>query len=119
MPVNYTVEIKTARMTATRDVLANGTLEILDGASVLVTFGLSAAGGTIDGDTWTLVFDSDTAPAAAVGDADGAQIKDSTGSLRVTGLTVGQGSGDISLNTTSMNVGQSVQITYATIQHAP
>ena len=48
MPVSYTTAIKTARMTATRDYHANGTVEILTAAdAVLATFGLDAAGGTV------------------------------------------------------------------------
>jgi hypothetical protein len=118
MAVNYNVAVKTDRITATRDYFANGTLEILDGSTVLATFGLSADGGTISGDTWTLVFDASTVTAGATGVADGAQIKNSGGTAGITGLTVGTGGSDINLDNTSINSGQDVTLSSATIQHA-
>lgn len=118
MAVVYDVAVKTDRITATRDYFADGTLEILDGATVLATFGLDAAGGTIATDTWTLVFDASTVTASATGTADGAQIKDSGGNAHLTGLTVGTSGSDINLNTTSISSGDDVELTAATIQHA-
>lgn len=115
---NYTTAIKTARMTATRDLLANGTLEILDGATVLAVFGLSATGGTISNDTWTLALDAGTVSATDTGVADGAQIKDSGGTAQITGLTVGMSGSDINLDNTSINTGQDVTLSSASIQHA-
>lgn len=54
MAVTYATAVKTARMTATRDHFADGTLEILDASNnVLVTFGLSASGGTVTNDVTT------------------------------------------------------------------
>lgn len=119
MAVTYSTATKTVRMTATRDDLADGTLEIMTSAdAVLVTFGLSATGGTVSGDTWTLAFDNATVAAAAAGTAAKAQIKDSGGTAQITGLTVGQGSGDISLDNTNIQSGQNVTLSSATIQHA-
>ena len=118
MAVTYTTAVKTDRITATRDYFANGTLEILDGATVLATFGLSASGGTIATDTWTLVFDASTVAAGATGVADGAQIKNSVGTAGITGLTVGTAGSDINLDNTSINSGQDVTLSSATIQHA-
>lgn len=119
MAVNYNVAVKTDRMTTTRDYFANGTLEILDGASVLATFGLSASGGTIATDTWTLVFDNGTVTAGASGTADGAQIKNSGGDAHLTGLTVGTSGSDINLDNVSITSGQDVTLSSATLQHAP
>lgn len=120
MAVNYTTAVKTARITATRDELANGTLEIgTSGMStVLATFGLSASGGTISTDTWTLVFDASTVSASATGTAAAARIKDSGGTAEITGLTVGTSGTDIVLDNTSITSGQDVSLTSATIQHA-
>lgn len=119
MAVTYTTAMKTDRMTATRDLVADGTLEILTAAdAVLVTFGLSVAGGTVTGDTWTLTFDASTVAATATGTAAKAQVKDSVGTAQITGLTVGEGTGDVSLDNTDINNGQNVELTSATIQHA-
>jgi hypothetical protein len=119
MAVTYTTAVKTSRMTATRDYHANGTLEILTAAdAVLATFGLDAAGGTVAGAVWTLVFDASTVTASGTGTAAKAQIKNSGGTAGVTGLTVGTSGSDINLNSTSITSGQDVSLTSATITHA-
>jgi hypothetical protein len=106
-------------MTATRDQVANGTLEILTAAdAVLATFGLDAVGGTISGAVWTLVFDASSVTAGASGTAAKAQIKNSGGTALITGLTVGTSGSDINLNNTSINSGQTVTLSSATITHA-
>lgn len=122
MAVNYTAAVKTARITATRDYFANGTLEIQDGAgNPLVVFGLSVSGGTIAGDTWTLVFDATTVAATAGSNtvATQAVIKNSGGTVGVSGLTVGTSGTDVILNATAITAGQNVTIsTTAPLQHA-
>lgn len=119
MAVTYATAVKTDRITATRDYFANGTLEILTAAdALLATFGLSASGGSISTDTWTLAFDASTVTASGTGTASKAQIKDSLGNAHLTGLTVGTGSEDIVLDNTSINSGQDVTLSSATIQHA-
>lgn len=119
MAVTYTTAVKTDRMTATRDKVANGTLEIMTAANaVLATFGLSAAGGSISGVVWTLAFDAGTVQATAAGTAAKAQIKDSGGTAQITGLTVGTSGSDINLDNTSINTGQNVSLSSATITHA-
>lgn len=119
MAVTYTTAAKTARITATRDYHANGTLEILTAADVvLATFGLDAAGGTIAGAVWTLVFDASSVTAGGTGTAAKAQIKNSGGTVGISGLTVGTSGSDINLNNTSINSGQTVTLSSATITHA-
>ena len=123
MAVTYTTAVKTARITATRDHFANGTLEILAADdTVLAIFGLSASGGTIATDTWTLVFDNATVTgesgAGAGTDATKAQIKTSGGTADLTGLTVGTSGADINLNNVNIADGQNVTLSSATIQHA-
>lgn len=120
MAVTYTVAVKTDRITATRDYFANGTLEIgtTGMATVLATFGLDAAGGTISGDTWTLVFDASTVAAGATGTAAEAQIKNSVAAVGISGLTVGTSATDVVLDNTSIASGQNVTLSSATIQHA-
>jgi len=118
MAVTYSTAVKTDRMTTTRDYFANGTLELLDGATVLATFGLSASGGSVSTDTWTLAFDDDTVAAGATGTADGAQVKTSGGTVGISGLTVGTSGTDIVIVNTSIVVGQSVQAGTITFQHS-
>ena len=120
MAVTYTTAMKTARITATRDNVANGTLEILhsDGTTVLATFGLDATAGTISGAVWTLVFDASTVVASASGTATTARIKTSGGTANITGLTCGAGSGDVNLNTVTIGSGANVTLSSATITHA-
>lgn len=119
MAVTYNAAVKTARITATRDHFANGTLEILTAAdAVLVTFGLDADAGSIAGGVWTLEFDAGTVAASGTGTAAKAQIKTSGGSAHLTGLTVGTSATDVVLNNTSIATGQDVTLTSATITHA-
>lgn len=119
MAIVYSADIKTARMTATMDACANGTLEIQTASdAVLVTLGLDAAGGSVTGDAWTLAFDAATVEATGAGTAAKAVIKDSGGNVEVSGLTVGTSGSDINLVNTNIAVGQDVGLTSAVITHA-
>lgn len=119
MSLTYGLPVKTARMTATRDHFANGTLEIgtLNMGTVLATFTLSASGGTVTNDKWTLGFVNTTVSTSAAGIAANARLKTSGGSVDISGLTVGV-SCDIVIDTTSLKSGQNVTVTSATITHA-
>jgi hypothetical protein len=120
MPVTYNAAVKIDRMTATRDYFADGTLEIQTSAdAVLATFNLTLAGGTISGAVWTLAFDASTVAAGATGTAAKAVVKNSAGAAHLTGLTVGTSGADINLDNTSLNSGQNVTLSSATITHAP
>lgn len=120
MAVIYNTAVKTSRMTATRDYFANGTLEILSAADVvLATFGLSASGGSVASGVWTLVFDNSTVAASATGIATKARIKNSGGDAHITGLTVGTTSSyDINLNSVNFTSGFNVTLTSASIAHS-
>ena len=123
MTVTYTDTVKADRMTATRDAVANGTLEILAADdTVLAIFGLSASGGSIVDDVWTLTFDATTVQgetgAGAGTDATKAQIKDSGGTVQISGLTVGEGSEDIVFDNSNIADGQDVTLSSATVTHA-
>ena len=120
MAVTYTAAVKTDRMTATMNKVANGTLEIgtTGMASVLATFGLSVSGGSVANGVWTLAFDASTVAATAAGTAAAARIKDSGGTAQITGLTVGTSGSDINLDNTSIASGQNVSLSTATITHA-
>ena len=120
MPVTYSTGAKNLRMTATRDACADGTLEILTSAdAVLASIGLSTAGGTVTGGVWTLTFDG-SATATAAGTAAKARIKNASGTVVVSDLTVSAtgGSGDVKLDNTSIASGQTVSPGSFTLTHA-
>jgi hypothetical protein len=119
MAVNYNNAVKTARMTATRDYFAGGTLEIQDGSgTALAVFALTGTGGSISGTVWTIAFNASTVAAGAAGTAAQAVIKNSGGNAHLTGLTVGTSGSDITIDNTSINSGQNVTLSSATITHA-
>lgn len=120
MPVAYTNNVKVTRMTATRDFFAGGTLEILTAADVvLAVFTLTAGGGTVAGaGVWTLAFVASSVSAIAGGVATKAQLKNSGGSVHLTGLTVGTTASDINLNNVNIVNGQLVDLPSATITHS-
>lgn len=123
MAVIYDNTVKAARMTATRDAVADGTLELLSaGDVVLAVFGLSATGGSVTNGVWTLAFDASTVQGAAGAaggvDATKAQIKNSGGTARITGLTVGTIGTDIVLDNNNIDQGQNVTLSSATVTHA-
>lgn len=119
MAFNIDNTTKNDVLTAIRDRVANGTLEIgTSGMSTVVaTFGLSASGGSIASQVWTLEFDASPVQAGASGTVAAAQIKDSGGTVRVSGLTVGTSSADIVLDGLAVNSGQDVALTSATVTH--
>jgi len=104
-------------MAATRDALVGGKLEIIGGA-VLAALNITNVGGSVAGDTWTLAFDNSTVAGLTGGTASSADIKDRTGAVQVSGLTVGLTNADITLDNLSISKGQSVTISLATIKHA-
>jgi len=124
MFITYAMAVKTARMTATRDHFANGSIDIMAANdTVLATFGLSASGGTISNDTWTLAVDAatvqgeDEAGAGTV--ATKADIKTSGGAANIPGLTVGpastawQGSSAVVLGQVQSNGGNLYEVVTA------
>lgn len=120
MPMTYSTGAKNARMTAVRDLCADGSLEILTSAdAVLASIGLSTAGGTVTGGVWTLTFDS-AATATAAGTAAKARIKNASGTVVVSDLTVSAtgGSGDVKLDNTSIASGQTISVSSFTVNHA-
>ena len=119
MPVTYSVGAKNARMTAVRDLCADGTLELLTSTdTVLLSLGLSTAGGSVTGGVWTVTFDG-AAQATAAGTAAKARIKAASGTVVVDGLTVNTTGGNdvVKLDNTSIATGQSVNPNAVTIAH--
>lgn len=124
MAVTYETVVKTARMNAVVTQIDEGTgagkLKIRDGSNnVLATFTLADPCGTVSGTVLTFDFDPDiSATAGATGTATNAIITDSDDETKISGLTVGVGTGDIQLDSTSITSGQTVTITAGTITHA-
>ena len=126
MAVTYSTAAKTARLNAVVTQIdagaGPGTLEIgtTGMASVLAILTLADPCGTVSGDVLTFDFDPDISDTSAdnTGTAAAARIKDSNGTVIISGLTVGTSGTDIILDSVSITAGQSVTLTTGTITHA-
>jgi hypothetical protein len=125
MAVVYSNSVKDARMNvvlAAIDAQTNpGTLEICTAAygQVLAVLTLAKPSFSEAAQALTLLGVPLTNPSAAAGGAAAlAQIKDGSGTVVVSGLVVGVGTGEIQLVSTAIVVGQAVQITGGTLQHS-
>lgn len=124
MTISYPTAVKTSRMTAVRDHIDGGVgagkLEIgtTGMAAVLATFTLNDPSGTISTDALTLSGMPKTVAASASGTAAAARIRDSADTDVITGLSVGTSGTDVIIDNTSINAGQNVTISSATITHA-
>ncbi len=121
MAMTYSTALKTARMNAIVSIAGAGAkLEIGTAgmATVLASFTFGSVIGTVSGDTLTFsgLPLSDTS-ADATGTAAEARIRTSGNVDIITGLTVSSTSGNIILDNTSINAGQTVNLTSGTIQH--
>lgn len=118
--ITYSTEVKTARMTATRDEVAGGTIEIRDSTdAVLVVYDLTTEGGTVTGDTWSVGVDASGVAATASGTADHAVIKDATDAIQITGLDVGisESGAIVIIDSLSISEGQTITFVSGSIQH--
>jgi hypothetical protein len=122
MAVTYTNAVKQARLTAVVTQIGSaGKLEIGTSgmASVLATITLDSTAGTAaDGLLTFSGFPKSDTNAAGTGVAAAARIRTSGNTDIVTGLTVGTSGADIILDNTSINAGQTVTLSSATITHA-
>lgn len=126
MAVTYSTAVKTARMQAVIDQIdagaGAGTLEIgtTGMGTVLAVLTLADPSGTASAGVLTFDFDPDISDtsANATGTAAEARIKDSNGTVVISGLTVGTSGTDIVLDSTSITTGQTVTLTTGTITHA-
>ena len=130
MPVIYSAATKTARMQAVADeidggvIVAGGTLEIgtTAFAAVIAIFTLTDPCGTVSGNVLTFDFDPDlsTVGVGGGGTAAVARIKDSDGTIVVSGLTVTAtgGGGDIELDNLSIATDQVVNLATGALTHA-
>ena len=124
MSVIYSATTRTARMTAVETALDGGTgaatLEIgtTGMASILVTFTLSDPAGTVSGDVLTASTMPKSATAGNSGTAAEARLKESGGTVIVSGLTVGTvGTNVIISPTTTITSGQTCNLTALTLTH--
>jgi len=126
MAVTYSTAAKAARMTAVVNQIdagaGAGTLEIgtTGMASVLAVLTLADPCGTVSGAVLTFDFDPDISDTSAnnTGTAAEARIKDSDGTVIISGLTVSTSGADINLDSVSITTGQTVTLTTGTITHA-
>lgn len=121
MAMTYSTALKTARMNAIVSIAGSGAkLEIGTAGmtTILASFTFGSVIGTVSGDTLTFsgLPLSDTS-ADATGTAAEARIRTSGNVDIITGLTVSSTSGNIILDNTSINAGQTVNLTSGTIQH--
>ena len=127
MAVTYTTAVKTARMQAVASAIDGGAgagkliIGTTGMAAALATLTLVDPCGAVANGVLTLDFDPDiSATATGTGAAAAAKIVTSADVDVITGLTVtatGAG-GDITLDNTSINAGQTVTITAGTLTHA-
>ena len=125
MSVIYNAALKTTRMTSVLTAIdagaGPGILEIgtTGMATLLAEFTLADPSGTVAGSVLTFDFDPDISDtsANATGTAAAAQIKDSTGTVVVSGMTVGTSGTDVIIDSVSITAGQTVTLTTGSITH--
>lgn len=125
MAVIYNAATRTARMNeivtavdagAGAGVLVIGTASM---AADLVSFTLAGTSGTVSGDVLTFAFAASPADAtaSATGTAAAAEIRTSTGTVIVSGLTVATSGANVTIDNTSIVSGQTVRCTAAALTH--
>lgn len=123
MAVTYRASLKTTRMTDVKTDIdsggAAGTIEIGTSGmgTVLAVLPLSYPCGTVSGDTLTFGTITADSSADATGTAAEARIKNSAGTVIVSGLTVSTSGANVNLTSTSVVTGGNVAITSGTITH--
>jgi hypothetical protein len=124
MPVIYDNTMKAARLTGGKDAVVNGTLELMSAAdAVLAIFTLNGTAGSVTNAVWTLGFASTASTGEAAAGAGTnitkARIKNSGGTVRITGLTVGLTGADIIVDNVNIAEDQAINLVGAqTITHA-
>jgi len=121
MSVSYSTALKNDRLTAVVTKLGNAAyMEICTAgyASVLATIPLANPVGAVSAGVLTLTTPASDSSADATGTAAVARIKDGSGNIHVTGLTVGTTGTDIIVASTSIVASQVVTLNSATITHA-
>ena len=123
MAVIYSATVKNTRMTAVRDAIdggtAGGTLEIgtTSMASVLAVITLADPCGSVTTGVLNFTMPQSDTNADATGTAAEARIKDSSGTVIVSGLTVGTSGANINLSSVGITTGDTVTLSTAAITH--
>lgn len=127
MSVVYSQTLKHTRMNdvlAALDITATASyIQIADSTGfanatdILATISFANPAATVASDVLTFASLPVSATAAQTGTASQARILDGTGSVIISGLTVGTSGTNIVLNTTSITAGQLVRIDSGTITH--
>jgi hypothetical protein len=124
MAVTYRASLKTTRMQAVRDDIDSGagaaTLEIGTAGfgSTLVSITLADPASSVAGSVLTFLGVPLSGTAGATGAAAEARIKESSGTVIVSGLTVGTSGTDIIISSTGITSGDTVTMNSGTITHA-
>jgi hypothetical protein len=123
MGVIYNATLRTTRMNDVKAAIdagsGPGTLEIGTAgmASILGVLTLSDPCGTVSGDVLTFAAITQDSSADNSGTAAAARIKDSTGTVVISGLTVGTSAADIIFSNVTITAGQPIPLTSAQIAH--
>lgn len=125
MSVNYSLTAINDRLQGVINAIdaggGNGNMKLLAGGTVVSTISLARPSGTVNGGVLTFSGTLQDPSAANTGIIDGARFEDSTGSVIISGLSVGipLASADViisnGLNTTLISSGQTVQVLSAQI----
>jgi hypothetical protein len=125
MSVIYAATLRTARLNAVLTAIdadvGAAKLEICSAAyaAVLATITLNDPAGSVSGDVLTFIVSPQPQDASAdnTGVAAIARIKDNSGDIIVSGLTVGTSGADIIVTSTNITAGDTVKMTAGTITH--
>src|SRR5215475_10391692 len=122
MAVVYSNSLKDTRMNAVISAIDAGTAGSIEigtagMGAVLVTIALAKPSFSEASQTITLLSTPRSGTASATNTAAAARIKDSSGNVIVSGLTVGVSGADLNLTSTAITSGQTVSITSGTITH--
>jgi hypothetical protein len=123
MGVIYRASLRTTRMTSVRDDIDSGvgagTLEIGSAgfASVLAVVTLADPCGSVSGDVLTLTMPQSDPSIDNTGTAAEARIKESGGTVIVSGLTVGISGTNIIVNSTAFQAAATFTLSSGTITH--
>ena len=123
MAVVYSTTVKNSRLTVVRDAIdagsAAGVLEIGTSGmgTVLATISLADPCGSVSSGVLTFTMPQSDTNADATGTAAEARIKDSNGTVIISGLTVGTSGANINLSSVSITAGDTVTLNSAAITH--
>lgn len=123
MAVTYNAALKTTRMTAVTTAIdagaGNATLEIGTAgfAATLASITLADPASSVAGDVLTFLGLPLNGTASGSGTAAAARVKDPSGTVVVSGLTVGTVGTDVIISSTSITAGDTVTFTAGTLTH--